>query len=338
MTDATSDQRSRLLGIKLRALVRDHLDDAAVGESAPFAPGAALLHDDAAWVLLDDRPGRRLGPALTWAHRSGAASLQLIAESETGTLARRAAAFDLPANVWRADERTLLPAVAEPLPPSMPAPPAHEEFREMITNSGAVALVEHGVLFGEVRGLEVCRVVEDATAGAPRLEVGVGVHDREAFQMLHGDTPTAESLARIVDTVTDHRRPGAEPHPLNRLAAERLLRWRLTEAPHAVGAELLAPAPPPIPRSNLKDAVPCVAIGLGGGGERLVVVCSTGVDLDLVPYATDARLAAESAAQPGAGGEERLRLVVALPSRDRVGVTDELAGLLRHSVEFVSFD
>lgn len=336
MTDADADaeRRSRLVGMKLRTLVRDHLADDAVPEADGFAPGAALRHGDAAWVFLDRRPGSMLGAALAWMLRSGAGSLRVIAEHDTGVLARRAAEFGCPIEVWHADGRALLPAVPEPIAPPPAVPEHHERFRELITSGGAEPAVEHGVLFGDVRGLEVCRVVDDAHLGTTRLEVGVGAHDREAFQMLHGDIPAAESLARVVEAVGEHRRVGAPQHPLNRLAAERFLRWRIEQEPGLVGAVSLRPAEPPVPRANLKDPVPCVAVGTDADGGTVVVVCATGVDLDLVPYAADARLAVAGAGV-GAGGT---RLVVATPSRDRVRVTGEIAGLLRQPAEFVSVD
>jgi hypothetical protein len=147
------------------------------------------------------------------------------------------------------------------------------------------------------------------------LEVGVGAHDREAFQLIHGDVPPAEALAGVVAKVAPHRRPGAEPHPLNRLGAERLLRHRLLAAPDLVGAVVLAAAPPPLARPNLRDPVPCVATGLDAAGRPLVVVCSVGIDLDVVPFAADARSAV--------GGEHRL--IVAVPARDVHPVTLALA-------------
>lgn len=335
MTDSDADRRSRLLGVKLRALVRDHLADESVGEASPFAPGAALRHGDVAWVLLDDRPGIMLGAALAWMLRTGASSLQVIAEHDTGVLARRAAAFATPISVWHAHARSLLPAVPEPHTAPVDVPAHHEEFRQLISDAGAEPQVEHGVLFGDVRGLEVCRVIDDPHLGTTRLEVGVGAHDREAFQMLHGDVPTAESLRRIVDIVLRHRRPGAPQHPLNRLAAERYLRWRVLEDPSLVGAVSMEVAPPPVPRANLKDPVPCVATGRDPAGRTVVVVCASGVDLDLVPYAADARMAVE-AADPGVG--EGIRLVLVTPARDRVPVIGELAGLLRQPAEFASPD
>lgn len=337
MSDDRSDaeRRSRLVGLKLRALVRDHLADESVGEATAFSPGAALRHGDAAWVLLDQRPGMMLGAALGWMLRSGASSLHVIAEEATGVLARRAEEFAIPISVWHADGRTLLPAVPEPLLAASSPPAHHEELRDLIVSAGAEPQVEHGVLFGDVRGLEVCRVLDDPYLGTTRLEVGVGAHDREAFQMLHGDVPTTESLRRIVEIVLQHRRPGAPQHPLNRLAAERFVRWRVLDDPSIVGATTMEVAEPPVPRTNLKDPVPCVATGTDAEGRIVIAVCASGVDLDAVPYAADARLAVEAAA-PGAGGGTRLVLVT--PARDQVRVIGELAGLLRRPVELVAVD
>lgn len=335
-SSAAAARRSRLIGIKLRALVRDHLADDTVAEPVAFAPGAALLHEGAAWIYLDEQPARRLGAALAWAVRAGATGLNLIAEEGTGVLARRAPEFALPIAVWHADERALLPAVAEPLLPPAQPPASHAAFRALIVAGGAEPVVEHGVLAGEVEGLEVCRVVDDEFTGEPRLEVGTGAHDREAFAMIHGDVPTVDSLTRIVSAVAERRRLDAPPHPLNRLARERLLRAAVIASPELAGATELAPMAPPVPRQNLKDAVPCVAAGRAADGTSLVVVCSVGVDLDLVPFAADARLAAE-AAEPGVRGEGS-RLVVITPRRDLVRVTEELVGLMRRRCELRTLD
>jgi hypothetical protein len=220
-------------------------------------------------------------------------------------------------------------------------------------------VIEHGVVAGEVRGLEVCRVVEaDGPDGrVVRLEVGAGVHDREAFAIMHGDVPTREALAGVVGAVAEVRDVSSQAHPLNRLCPERFLRWRLEQEPWLIDLASVEPAPPPTPRRNLKDRTPCSALGRRLDGSPVVVVCSVGVDLDLIPYAADARLAATAwggmrSDESGAGatapngdgpdGDGRngdgLDVVVALPSRDIVPATTELAGWLRHSVTLVSVD
>jgi hypothetical protein len=148
--------------------------------------------------------------------------------------------------------------------------------------------VEHGIVVGEVRGLEMCRVVDDVVTGEARLEVGMGVNDREAFAMVHGDMPTEQALRTVIDAVAVHREPGAMVHPFNQFGAERLHRWRALTNPALVGFASLQPADPPVKRTNLKDPVPCVAVGETLEGQRAVAVFVNGVDLDVVPFAVDA--------------------------------------------------
>lgn len=309
-------RRAQLLSVKLGALVRDHLGSSDGLEPGEFGGGAALMAGDgAAWVLLDGQPERGLGAALAWALRRDARQLHVLAERATGLLARRAAHFSLPTQVWHVEGRVLLPAVAEPLPAATPVAAAHEVWRDAIVDGGATPVVEHGVLAGEVEGLEVCRVVTDAYTDEVRLEVGVGAHDREAFMMLHGNKPTTVALAEVVEAVRTHRRPGADRHPLNMLAQERALRARIVAEPELVDATTVAVAEPPVPRPNLKDPVPCVALA-DIGGVPTAIVCSSGVDLDLLPFAVDARAAL--------GVHDA---IVVLPARDAIDAQRRLAAL-----------
>jgi hypothetical protein len=307
--------------------VSEHAGNGHV-QPGSFSGGAALLHDSDAWVLLEDRPERGLGPALAWARQQGAAAVHVLAEQATGILARRAGEFAEPPTVWAISGRALTIAVADAPSASSPIDPELLDFAPLIKAAGATPVVEHGVLVGEVVGLEVCRAVRDASTGAVRLEVGVGAHDREAFLLMHGDVPTEVALTRVVRAVAEHRRPGADPHPLNRLGAERALRARLITDPALVGLDEIAVADPPVVRTNLKDPVPCVGVGRAGDGAPAVVVCSVGIDLDLVPFAADARLALF-------GRDPEAGLVIALPERDAHTVTRALAAMLRRPAEIV---
>ena len=334
-------RRSNLLGIKLRSLVSEHLATAVDADVEALPGGAALVHDTAAWVLIDGAADRSLGAALAWAVRRSALELHLISGSGGGVAARRAQAFTMPISVWFAQDRTLLPVVAEPLVPPPSVPAHHAGLAPMIEAAGAAPSSEHGILVGEVRGLEVCRVVDQPTTGffadqvdgnlpAPppglQLEVGVGAADREAFQLLHGDVPTQEALAGVVQTVVSLRSDDAPQHPLNRLGRERFLRWKAECDPSSLGLVALRAAEPPVPRANLKDPTPCVAAGSRADGTLVRVVFSSGVDLDLVPYVADVQLA---------HGEHT---IVAVPSRDLVALTHDLTALLAHPVELVTLN
>jgi hypothetical protein len=292
-------------------LARDHLD-VVDGEPTTFPGGAALRGGSRGAVLVEDQPERGLGRALSWAARSGVDELHVLVEDRAGQLARQASQFATPPTVWWVQERDLHAVVPEPLEaPTQPSAAALALAPE-IEAAGATVVVEHGVVTGDVLGLEVARVVEHDLGVS--LEVGIGRHDREAFAIIHGDRPTGEALAGVVESVRNSRRADAPQQPLHRLAQERWLREVVLARPELAGVDgPLERHEGPLPRPNVKDPWPAV---LRGGGA--VVVCSTGVDLDLVPFAADARLAADPDAD----------LVLVLPERDAHPVTRELAAAL----------
>lgn len=346
------DRRSRLLGAQLRGLVGEHLGTELGADSVGgFPGGAALLTDDHAWVLIEGDASRALGGALAWALRRGARRLGVVAAEGAGQVARRAAHFDVPIAVWRAVGRQLEPVAAAPLPIAPDAPDEHLGVMPLIEAGGAEPRIEFGVVTGEVRGLEVCRVVDEPTrgtlaeldagvfeplagaGGSPdgvMLEVGVGAADREAFQILHGDLPTVDALRTVVDQVLRFRSPDAPHHPLNRLVPERALRWELCSEPSRIGAAELTAAAPPVPRTALRELHPCVAAGTDVDGRSVLVVCSVGIDLDLAAFVGDAVAAHEAA---GVGAD---RVIVATPARDMVDVTAELLAALRFDVEHLA--
>ncbi len=102
-------------------------------------------------------------------------------------------------------------------------------------------------------------------------------------------------------------------HPLNRLARERWLRSILLESPSLVGCQELKPVPPLLERSTLLGMVPSAASGTRDDGSPVVVVCSVGIELDLVADALDYRSRLETEANmPGTHAD----LVLVMPERD----------------------
>ena len=323
---ADPSRRSRLNAVKLAALVRDHGDAAAaVAQPAEFGAGAALVLDERAWLLFDGLPAAPLGAALAWAAPRGIAQLDIVVDDAAlaGRVARRAQHVTVPVVVWRADGRALVLATPAPLPEPPPVDARCAGFESLIVEAGAEPMVEHGVLAGEVDGLEVCRAVVDADSGAARLDVGVGAHDREAFRLLHGDRPTIEALRDVVAYVRRHRGGPQPGHALDRLAAERRLRHRLLREPVAAGARALTVLAPPEPRRNVKDPAPCFAVGTDGDGAPVVMAMAVGIDLELPLAGAEARAAFE----PGA------RLVLAVPARDVVAPLARVAAAIRGGAE-----
>lgn len=70
MSDNDIERRSRLLSVKLAALVRSVRPEVADAlRVEPCALGTSLISDDDIWILVDGDAKRSLGPALAWALR-----------------------------------------------------------------------------------------------------------------------------------------------------------------------------------------------------------------------------------------------------------------------------
>jgi len=329
----TNDSHAlRLARVRLRTLISTQSADLEIQhlEVAEFGSAVGVVSRNIAWVLLTSRHEFGLGPAMIWALRNGATSLNIFTEHNSGDLARRASFFNFDIDVYKiASDLTITPALS--LPGALPIKEisaADESFAYFIRSSGAEVTREHGVLAGEVCGLEVCRVVHDDTDTAvaeSRLEIGVGTHDRETFQLLHGRTATIESLRNVVEEVASKRIAGANPHPLNQLGRERLLRHLACVSPHSVDAISLQSVAPPMPRANLKDQVPCCALGISRSGKSLVAIFSIGIDPDVISFGADARQAIDAQAE----------LIFVSPQRDIVPAIAQLAELLFIPARFV---
>jgi hypothetical protein len=326
-------RRELLLQAKVKGLVRsrwgDVVDEAGV-VGGGFPSGAALLDPAAgtAWVLLEDDPVRGLGGAVVWADRRQATHLHLLAAADGPTLARRAALLDRSIDVWTIAGTALEPAPPAPLDAPAGDPPAElERFRALFEQAGADSVYEHGVLRAEVRGLEVARVEPDVLTGEPRLRVGVGKHDREAQQEIHGDEQGLDHLFEVVRIVAEHRVADGAGHAAYHLGPERWLRSVVLRRPDLAGAADLVSVAPPLVRDDLRQSAPAPARGVDAAtGEPLLVVCSVGTDLDLVPSAIDAYLAD--------GRQPIIRFV--LPEGDDHRATRDLVAALRPKADIVT--
>jgi len=336
-----NDHDARLAALRLQSLVATtSVATVAAKTSAKnkldtvgFVLGAAGIDGSSGWVLLVKSARAGLGPALLWMNKNKLHSVNVIVDDgdSAAVLARRAELFDLNISVWSVRDNQLVAAVPAAVGANLTASSEHLKFAPMIERSGSDLVCEHGVLSGEVLGLEVCRVVDDAAdAGggwAARIEIGVGAHDREMFQMVNGREATLESLTKVVNDVRAHRQLGALKHPLNQLGAERLYREILIADPQLIGATNLERAEPPVARDNLKDPTPCVAIG-DTSGRAVVVVCSAIVDTDLVTIAADARLRLAPDAE----------LVLAVAPNNVLPSMQQLASALRKPARFAVVD
>lgn len=294
------------------------LDPAAM--DGPVA--GAVVEGRAFYHAVDERS---LGPALRWADAQGADRLTVIGDpADAGHLARRASLLTTEIDVWEAEGVAVAPATPEPARTPPRLADDHLAYRAVIAEAGARPIDDHGMLIAEVAGLEVARVVdhEDGDEGPrARLDVGVGQADRELQQYIHGHLDDDTNLRRAIAAVVRNRNPAAAAHPLCRLGRQRWLRSILLDDPTPIGTGELSPVVPLRPRDTLLGTEPAAA-----SGDGVIVVCSVGVDLDLLPEAADYR----DRENPDAD------LVVVVPERDRPlieGTADVVPRLRITSIE-----
>ncbi|MFV2040153.1 MAG: hypothetical protein ACC660_07910, partial [Acidimicrobiales bacterium] len=221
--------------------------------------------------------------ALARGDRAGATEVHIIVDHADPELAAMAAGLRPAPVLWLADGADPVPMQAGPLPSPKDATPSALAQITVLEAAGCEAVVEHGVVVGEVLGLEVARVAVESD-GRATLRVGVGLYDQEAHALLSADAAVATRLEQVVDEVRGHRSRDAAPHPLNRLARPRWLRSTIVARPDLVELDQATNVEPLAPRGGIRESTPMAALGTSGGS-RVLVVCSTGIDLDLVPTA-----------------------------------------------------
>ena len=260
------------------------------------------------------------GPALIWALRSDVDHLHLVAEAEdAGALARRVSAVEaLRVDVVAIDGVELVAADPAPIavPPMLST--AMWDLAPIMSEAGARPVDDHGRIVAEVAGLEVARIDHPGEEPAT-IEVGVGEADRELHTLVHSNMDSDTAVRRAVAMVAAERQRGSM-HPLARMAKERWLRSVLIDDPSSIGLASLTAVAPLVARSTVLGNVPSAAFGETPDGRPVVVVCSSGIDLDVVPEAVDYR----QRDSPGAD------LWIVVPERDRHAVTESLVKITRN--------
>jgi hypothetical protein len=94
-----------------------------------------------------------------------------------------------------------------------------------------------------------------------------------------------------------------------------------------VGLATLRPVEGARPRPNLSERDVALAVGEDAAGDPVVVACSVGIALDLVPTAADGRLVVDTTSGMHADTPPS-RLLLALPARDDHPGTRRLAARL----------
>lgn len=325
---STGDRRAALALAKLRAIVTEHFADGATiddAEASAVGSGAGMVVGRRAIVYLPDpqRSPSPLAALVAWGARRDADAFHLVLDQVDDTLVARTQGLDPAPKVWRVTGTTLEPVVAVD-PPDAPEPPAAAiAAGSQLADAGLDVIVEHGVVVGEFAGLEVARIAIDVD-GVALVRVGVGLYDQEAHAVINADLATPDHLGQVIEQVRAQRTRAAGLHPLNRFSRERWLRSVVVADPSLVQCQSLSPLAPLEPRGGIHEPEPSSALGVSDQG-RALVVCSAGIDLDLVPTA------AGHVAQ-----EHPDEVVLVLPARDHHAVIESSMQMLAAPARLVA--
>lgn len=304
-----ASRRAQLNLAKLKVLAAS----AGATELTPlgFPGGAAASGDGTLWVFGETSGVATLGGALAVALKDDVPSrLVVITDSadDAAVIARRATYFASPAQIDAASvDGTSLKFFS-----ALSFPEADNAEKKLVeAPDGVDVVVEHGVTIFEVKGLEIGRVIDG------EIVVGVGKHDREGHVMAGSRATLADIAARVIK----ERRNDVPGGAMTSYSRERWLRSIVVADPERFGLPPLTPVQPPLPRADLRDNG--IAPALGDG---VVVACSVGVDLDLVPSAADARAMHAPDAE----------LVLLVPEVDALPTTRRLAAALKAPARIIT--
>lgn len=305
-----ASRRAQLNLAKLKVLATS----AGATELTPLGfPGGAAASDDQStlWVFGETSGAATLGGALAVALKGDVPPRLVVitdAADDAGVIARRATYFASPTRIDAASVDGTALAFCAPKTPDSGEKGAQNDFE---VPDGVDVVVEHGVTSFEVKGLEIGRVIDG------EVVVGVGKHDREGHVMA-GSRATLEDIAARVRKERRYDMPGGAMTSYSR---ERWLRSIVVADPGRFGLPALTPVQPPLPRADLRDNGIAPAVGDG-----VLVACSVGVDLDLVPSAADARAMHAPDAE----------LVLLVPEVDALPTTHRLAAALKAPARIIT--
>lgn len=320
-----ADRLAGLARTKLEGLVRRAFPDVQA-DAVGFNAGVGLVDGDRAFVLLIQRAPSPLAAALAWGEQYGATELHVVVDDPDPMLALEARGLAPQPTLWHA-VGTELVAMPDPgLASVAEAPLSVLAQIPTLEAAGCEVVIEHGVVIGEVLGLEIARVAVEAD-GQAVVRVGVGLYDQEAHALVHAHSPVDERLRDVSAEVRRYRNADARPHPLNRVARERWLRSIVCSDPGLLQLDSCVIEAPIVARGGIHEQRPVAARGTRGS-RNVLVVCSSGIDLDLVPTA---------AAHLAHGGLARAdEVLLVLPQRDHHAVIERMLAHLAVDASLVA--
>jgi len=283
-----SERRSELNQRKLESLLRVTFPDSTF-EQVKTQSGALRSNNKNQYLYAPNEKVSPLALALTFLEKGTA--IHIILDEPDPLLTHQAMGLHTDCTFWVVEKDQLIPHPEGKTGERPEKPVVNETAMSLLIENGCDVIREHDVIKGEIKGLEVARIIKDFD-NLSNMQIGVGHYDQEAHKLVDwGESPN-EKLARVVSEVRQYRNKEAQPHPLNRVARSKWLISEMIASPKIVGLEEIRHLPTPESTKAITETAPAAALGKIGD-KVILIVASVGVDLKAVPIASGLSVATE---------------------------------------------
>ena len=275
------ERRSELNQRKLESLLRTAFPD-SIFEQVETQSGALRSNNKAQYLYAPSEKVSPLAFALTFLEKGDV--INIILDEPDPLLLHQALGLHSDIRFWVVEKDQLIPHPESKTAEKPEKPVANETAVSLLLENGCDVIREHDAVRGEIKGLEVARIIKDFD-NESNVQIGVGHYDQEAHKLVDWGESPDEKLARVVSEVHQHRNKEAQPHPLNRVARPQWLISEMIASPEIVGLDEAWHLPSPENAKAITETTPAAALGKIRD-QVILVVASVGLDLKAVPIAS----------------------------------------------------
>lgn len=324
-------KRAKLIAIASKYFELD--DSYPIGQSQSCV---GVKKDNQIWILCEEPNGSCLISSIALAQKQKADQIYLFVPSPATSLARWASHFaSLKIQIWQFSKTSC--EIVPPTELEYPAPLVFDPdvFIEAIEKTGAVGLVQDGILIADVKGLEVARVIQGPDLQF-HLMVGVGRNDRDAHAIMNPDSDPVDLLSKVVKEVLVYRKPDISLRLENTLCGQNWLRYVVLNDPSLIGASTLSPSFIPGQQIGPSSSGPALAGGFDQKGAPMGAIFSVGIDPQIILSAIDARITLARDFFDNKYQPSDINILVVVPQGDDHPFITKLVNLLHPKVDLIT--
>ena len=275
------DRRAGLNQAKMDSLLRETFPDS---QFEPIQTKIGAMRSNGTQKFLY-APNENVSPlAISLALATDETDINLVVDASDHLLLEQTMGLATKHRLWVVEGNKLVPHPELKLEERHAPQPLNPTIASLLETNGCEIVQENGMTKGEIKGLEVARVVE-GSEGESALQVGVGIYDQEAHKLVDGNESTEEKLSRVVSEVLHYRNKQARPHPLNRVSRPKWLISELVNSPENSGLEEVRRLPVATESKAITETTPAAALARAEN-TKVLIVASVGVDLNAIPIAS----------------------------------------------------